>query len=53
MDSRVKMLNPYGENSFLRTKVVVMPVERSIEIDTIENFNYVGYLMKNKRWDNG
>lgn len=46
MDSRIKMLNPYGENSFLRTKVVIMPKERSIEIDNLEDFNYVEYIMK-------
>jgi CMP-N-acetylneuraminic acid synthetase len=46
MDPRVKMLNPYGENSFLRTKAVLMPAEMSIEIDSIEDLNYTEYILK-------
>jgi CMP-N,N'-diacetyllegionaminic acid synthase len=45
-DPRVKILNPYGENSFLRTKVVHMPKERSIEIDSPVDFEFAEFLHK-------
>jgi CMP-N,N'-diacetyllegionaminic acid synthase len=45
-DPRVKILNPYGENSFLRTKVVHMPKERSIEIDSPIDFEFAEFLHK-------
>lgn len=48
MDERTKILNPYGENSHLRTKVVLMPEERSVEIDKLIDFEFVEFLMREK-----
>jgi len=48
MDPKTKILNPYGENDYLRTKIVLMPEERSIEIDKLIDFEFAEFLMKRK-----
>jgi len=50
-DPNTKIFNPYGENSHLKTKIVLMPKKRSIEIDDIIQFKLAELIMKEETQD--
>ncbi len=52
LNPKVKMFNPYGENSFLRTKVVVMPKEKSVEIDDLTQFKIAEEMYSKNKINN-
>ena len=47
-DPKTKIFNPYGENSYLKTKVILMPEERSIEIDGLVQFKLAELLLQDR-----
>ena len=48
VDPRTKAFNPDGQNNHLRTKYVLMPLDRSIEIDNMVQFRLAELFMKER-----